>query len=222
MQIEFITSKDGSHTLYLPHLKETYHSLHGAIVESKYVFIDAGLSKIAEKKEGIKVLEVGFGTGLNALLTLMLSIRESKKIYYKTLEPFPLQKEIYEKLNYLDLLNRHNLREDFFKMHEAGDGETISLNENFIFSRYKATLENFSPSGISADVVYYDAFAPSKQPEVWSLDNLKKIRGMMNPGSILVTYCASGQFKRDLKEAGFNVEVLPGPPGKKEMTRGTI
>jgi len=221
MQIEFITSKDGSHTLFLPHLNETYHSLHGAICESEYVFIEAGLSRMAEKISEITILEVGFGTGLNALLSLMFSLKKSVKINYHTLEPFPLPKEIYENLNYIDLLKREDLKNSFLKMHQALDGEAVLLTDQFIFYRHLTTLENFSIS-IAPDLVYYDAFAPSKQPEVWALENLKKIKSVLPPGGTLVTYCASGQFKRDLKEAGFTVEVLQGPPGKKEMTRGFV
>lgn len=222
MDIEFLTSKDGSHTLFLPHLNETYHSLHGAIIESQYVYIDAGLVLVGENKNELTVFEVGFGTGLNAVLTLIYSQKESKKINYHTLEPFPLQKDIYEKLNYIELLNRSDLKDSFLKMHEAKDGEAVMINEKFDFCRYKTTLENFSSPGLVADVIYYDAFAPGKQPEVWSLDNIKKVNSLLDKSGLLVTYCASGQFKRDLKEAGFIVEVMQGPPGKKEMTRGKL
>jgi tRNA U34 5-methylaminomethyl-2-thiouridine-forming methyltransferase MnmC len=220
MQIDFITSKDGSHTLFLPHLNETYHSLHGAVKESEYVYVDKGLAVLAEKKDEITVFEIGFGTGLNALLTLIFSLDKSIKINYHTLEPFPLSKEIFTRLNYIELLQKENLREDFYKMHESEGGEIVQVNENFNFCRYRSTLENYTSLNVSPDLIYYDAFAPSKQPEIWSLDNLKKIKSMIIEEGILVTYCASGQFKRDLKEAGFRVEVLQGPPGKNQMTRG--
>lgn len=220
MNIEIITSEDGSHTLFLPHLKETYHSLHGALRESSHVFINSGLALAAETKNEITVLEIGFGTGLNALLCIIFAEATGKKIHYHTLEPHSLGKEIYEKLNYLDLLGRKDLHGVFADMHISEDGAEVNYKNLFFFKRYLSRLENFQPAGISPDVVFYDAFAPSKQPEVWSLENLKKVNSMMPPSGILVTYCASGQFKRDLKEAGFLVEVLPGPPGKKEMTRG--
>lgn len=217
--IEIIESKDGSHTLFLPHLNETYHSLHGAIIESEYVFIKMGLELMAQSKEEIHILEVGFGTGLNALLSYIFSLSFGKKIVYHTLEPFPLPSHIYEKLNYLKLMGKEELRSSFLKMHEAESGKAVQLSGEFTFVRHQSTLENFSPSSLKTDLVYYDAFAPSKQPEVWSLENLIKIKRLMNAQSILVTYCASGQFKRDLKEVGFTVEVLQGPPGKKQMTR---
>lgn len=220
MKIELIVSGDGSHTLFLPELNETYHSHHGALRESLYVFIEKGLEVAAENKNTVTVFEVGFGTGLNALLTLMWA--ENKKIHidYHTLEPYPLSKEITEKLNYLDLLGRKDLEKEFQTMHETEEG-TVQLNGTFAFSRYKSTLENFS-SDLHADVIYYDAFAPNKQPEVWSLENIRKVRSLLSSPGLLVSYCASGQFKRNLKEAGFEVETLPGPPGKKEMTRGKV
>jgi tRNA U34 5-methylaminomethyl-2-thiouridine-forming methyltransferase MnmC len=217
--IEIIESKDGSHTLFLPHLNETYHSLHGAIIESEYVFIKMGLEQIAESREEIHILEVGFGTGLNALLTYIFSMSFGKKIFYHTLEPFPIPAEVYEKLNYIEIIGKEELKSSFLKMHEAEAGIEMQVSNEFSFVRYQSTLENFSPTSLKVDLIYYDAFAPSKQPEVWSLDNLNKIKGLMNENGILVTYCASGQFKRDLKEIGFSVEVLQGPPGKKQMTR---
>lgn len=222
MKIEFRTSKDGSHTLFLPHLNETYHSLHGAIQESMYVFIEKGLSEVAKDKERITVLEIGFGTGLNALLTYLFAHDNSKEINYHTLEPHPLTEEVYKSLNYVELLNAQIFKEAFYQMHVSPDGKEQVIKENFFFSKYRETLENFAPEHLLADVVFFDAFAPSKQPEVWALDNLKKVRKLMKPDGILVTYCAMGQFKRDLKEAGFTVETLQGPPGKKEMTRGTL
>jgi tRNA U34 5-methylaminomethyl-2-thiouridine-forming methyltransferase MnmC len=219
MEIEFITSKDGSHTLFLPHLNETYHSLHGAIIESEYVFIKMGLEIVADKKDEIHIFEVGFGTGLNALLTFFYSQSSGKKIVYHTLEPFPIPARIYENLNYIQLLGREDLKAAFLKMHQCESGKAIELSDNFSFVRYESTLENFSNPALNIDLVYYDAFAPSKQPEVWSKENLTKIKDSMVSSGVLVTYCASGQFKRDLKEIGFVVEVLQGPPGKKEMTR---
>lgn len=222
MLIEFRISKDGSHTLFLPHLNETYHSLHGAIQESLYVFIEAGLAQTDKKDKEIVVLEIGFGTGLNALLTLMYACQENKKISYHTLEPFPLPDEVFEKLNYIDLLDASDFKEDFLAMHEAENGKTLQLRESFSFCRYMTSLEKFTAGDFQADVVYFDAFAPAKQPEVWSLDNLQKVKRLMRNPGIFVTYCASGQFKRDLKQAGFEVETMQGPPGKKEMTRGTL
>jgi tRNA U34 5-methylaminomethyl-2-thiouridine-forming methyltransferase MnmC len=222
LSIQLITSGDGSHTLFLPGLNETYHSLHGAIQESQHVFIEAGLSKIAETKREIIVFEVGFGTGLNALLTLIYALENSLKIFYHTLEPFPLDKNIFDKLNYINLLKKEDLKDDFLTMHTCEEGKPSVLQNIFSFTRYRSTLQDFPQKEINADVVYYDAFAPGKQPDMWSTENFKKIKSLMNSSGLLVTYCASGQFKRDLKEVGFAVETLAGPPGKKEMTRAGL
>jgi tRNA U34 5-methylaminomethyl-2-thiouridine-forming methyltransferase MnmC len=221
MEIKIIESGDGSHTLFLPHLNETYHSHHGALRESQYVFIEKGLDEFIGKKEEITILEVGFGTGLNALLTMIWASEKKIKVNYHTLEPFPLTIEIYEKLNYLSLLHREELTDPFFKMHQLKEQVTYQFNDWFCFTKYYQKLEEFNRS-LKVDLIYYDAFAPNKQPEVWDLKNIKKTFSLLSQQGLLVSYCASGQFKRNLKEAGYIVETLSGPPGKKEMTRGFI
>lgn len=221
MEIKIIESGDGSHTLFLPHLNETYHSHHGALRESQYVFIEKGLDEFIGKKKEIAILEVGFGTGLNALLTMMWAVEKKIKVNYHTLEPFPLPKEIYQKLNYLTLLQKEEMNDSFFKMHELNEKVTYEFNEWFSFTKYYQKLEDFNEP-LNVDLIYYDAFAPNKQPEVWDLMNIKKTYSLLSPQGMLVSYCASGQFKRNLKEAGYIVETLSGPPGKKEMTRGRV
>ncbi|MBX9851161.1 MAG: tRNA (5-methylaminomethyl-2-thiouridine)(34)-methyltransferase MnmD [Cytophagaceae bacterium] len=221
-EIQLIISEDGSHTLFLPHLNETYHSTRGAIAESRYVFIDAGLEKLLADNNEIVVFEVGFGTGLNALLSLMYALEKNIKVYYHTLEPYPLPEEIFSQLNYLELLNRNDLKDAYMSMHKSKNGETLKMNSHFQFTRYQSRLEDFQFENLNADIVYYDAFAPSKQAEIWSVENLKKVKSLLNEKGILVTYCANGQFKRNLKEVGFVVESLAGPLGKKEMTRGIL
>ena len=219
-EIQLIISEDGSHTLFLPHLNETYHSTRGAIAESKYVFIDAGLKNLPEDNREIIVLEIGFGTGLNALLTLIYALEKNIRISYHTLEPFPLPEKIFMQLNYIDLLQRQDLKKAFVAMHQSKSSDSLAINDFFQFARQQQRLEDFQFENLNADIVYYDAFAPSKQAEVWHIENLRKVKSLLNENGILVTYCANGQFKRDLKEAGFRVEVLQGPLGKKEMTRG--
>ncbi|WMJ72658.1 tRNA (5-methylaminomethyl-2-thiouridine)(34)-methyltransferase MnmD [Cytophagaceae bacterium ABcell3] len=220
-KIEIISSKDGSHTLFLPEMNETYHSHHGAIQESEYVFIEKGIAPIAQKQKTLTILEIGFGTGLNALLSFRTAIQEGLTLHYHTLEPYPLIKEVYSNLNYPVIIEEGKYKETFLKLHEAPMNEEIKLSNNFFLNKYNETLENVTLR-IEADVVFYDAFAPAKQPEVWSLSNLEKVKQAMNPKGVLVTYCASGQFRRDLKSLGFVVENLPGPPGKKEMTRAFL
>jgi tRNA U34 5-methylaminomethyl-2-thiouridine-forming methyltransferase MnmC len=219
MEIKIVISEDGSNTLYLPHLNETYHSLHGAVQESEHVFLKQGLMYFAQKSKKMTVLEVGFGTGLNALLTYRLALNEGMQIDYHTIEAFPLPEQIVKQLNYPAIFSAEKLDEFFQYLHSCAWEKDHRLGADFIFHKYLIKLEDFNPPELKADVVFYDAFAPGKQPEMWELDKFEKIYALMNPGGILVSYCASGQFKRNLKAAGFKVESLPGPPGKKEMTR---
>lgn len=215
MSIEIIQSSDGSHTLYNSELKETYHSTHGALQESQHVYIEKGL-KLFPVNAAVNILEVGFGTGLNCLLTL--AARESRNIFYETLEPYPLSKELVRQLNYVDIPLLKTYQEQFVQMHEDPFGEIISLNTDFQFRKLNSQIQDITTTDW-ADLVYFDAFAPSKQPEMWEISVFRKLYNAMKKGGVLVTYCASGQFKRNIKEAGFDIEMLPGPPGKKEMTR---
>jgi len=218
MEIEIIASEDGSHTLFLPALNETYHSLHGAFTESAHIYIKEGLAQLAANNKTIRVLEIGFGTGLNAFLSLQYAKEQNRTIFFETLEPFPLPAEIIHKLNYTELLEDTS-EAWFLKLHEGAWGKEISLTENFSIFKRTQKLEDFEGEG-SYDIVFFDAFGPGKQPDVWGLENIKKCFMLLKEGGLLVTYCAQGQFKRNMKEVGFQVEVLPGPPGKKEMTRG--
>jgi tRNA U34 5-methylaminomethyl-2-thiouridine-forming methyltransferase MnmC len=221
MEIKIVISEDGSNTLYLPHLNETYHSLHGAVQESEHVFLKNGVCHLSSSKKKLTILEVGFGTGLNALLTYRLAMNEGIQIDYHTIEAFPLKDEIVKQLNYPTFFAAEKLDEFFYYLHSCVWNRSHQLSMNFLFHKYLTKLEEFNPADLKADVVFYDAFAPGKQPEMWEPDKFEKIYSFMNPGGVLVSYCASGQFKRNLKAAGFTIEALPGPPGKKEMTRGT-
>jgi len=217
-KIEIIKTEDGSHSLYIPDMKETYHSTHGALRESEYVFIKNGLDLIETGNE-INILEVGFGTGLNTFLTFLESEREALKIFYQTIEPYPLEENIFSALNYPDLI-APDKSSFFYDFHKVPFGEKIQFNKEFVFQKHFQKLELLQMQPEFLDLVYFDAFAPSKQPELWELGNFEKIYGWMKNEGVIVSYCASGQFKRNLKAAGFFVETLPGPPGKKEMTRG--
>lgn len=215
MKIEIITTSDGSHTLYLPHLNETYHSTHGALRESQHIFIEHGLRKVMEGGSSpIRILEVGFGTGLNAWLTAQVEW----PVEYTSLELYPLEETVWSKLNYSD----HSEKELFETLHRAEWNKEVQITENFRMRKISEGLENVDLSGFLFDLVYFDAFAPSKQPEMWTEENFRKIKNQLAPGGILVSYCASGAFKRTLKVLGFEVEALAGPPGKKEMTRASL
>ena len=205
---ELKQTSDGSFTLFIPEVQETYHSTHGAVQESMHVFIENGLK--ACDKEEIRVLEVGLGTGLNAMLTLQ---HATQKIDYCALEPYPLSKEILEELS--------ESKSDQFdmKFHASNVGEWISIQENFSFVRMEIGLEEFS-SEEKFDVIYYDAFGPRVEPGLWTLERMQQCFDLLNDGGIFVTYCAKGEVRRNLQAAGFVVERLAGPPGKREMLRG--
>lgn len=217
--IKIITTHDGSHSLFNSQLNETYHSVHGAIQESKHVFIKNGLNFLVERSWApqISILEMGFGTGLNALLTLQQSFDLNSKIQYTTIEAFALQRNIWSNLNYGELID---VKHYFEMLHNSPWHEWVTISNNFSLLKCNARLEDVSLQQ-TYDLIYFDAFAPSKQHELWQMPILKKVTDCLNPNGVFVTYCAKGQLKRDLKELGLVVETLPGPPGKKEMVRAT-
>lgn len=217
--ISLILSSDGSHTLFNPVLNETYHSKHGALQESVYVYIEHGLLIFKERAK-VNVLEVGFGTGLNALLTWNEAEELKLKVEYHTLEPFPLSNEITSQLNYPALIQEPSSVERFKKMHECAWEEKVVLSEYFTICKYKATLEEKILPLNTFNVCYFDAFAPNRQAEVWAEENFKKVFDSLAEDGILTTYCAQSAFKRTLKAVGFTVESLKGPLYKKEMTWG--
>jgi tRNA U34 5-methylaminomethyl-2-thiouridine-forming methyltransferase MnmC len=217
--ISLILSRDGSHTLFDPVLNETYHSKHGALQESIHVYIENGLI-IFKELEKVKVLEVGFGTGLNALLTWNKAEALKLKVEYHTLEPFPISEEITSQLNYPSLLEDPTSVERFNQLHACAWEEEIELSDYFTIHKYKSTLEEkILPENIF-NVCYFDAFAPNHQDDIWSEFNFKKIHDSLKDGGILTTYCAQAIFKRTLRASGFRVEKRQGPKWKKEMTWG--
>ncbi|MDH5476688.1 MAG: tRNA (5-methylaminomethyl-2-thiouridine)(34)-methyltransferase MnmD [Cyclobacteriaceae bacterium] len=221
-EIRVIETDDGSHSLYVPSLKETYHSTHGAIQESQHVFIRKGIHFYLESHHNseIKILEIGFGTGLNALLTFNELSGSNITTSYDTIEPFPINEAVWSKLNYVEKIETDNTKDIYGQMHSASWETKIELEEGYFFTKLKEKLEDIELQNNYYDLIFFDAFAPNKQPELWQLPQLKKIVNSMKEGGVFVTYCAQGQFKRDLKEAGLTLESLPGPPGKKEMVRG--
>ena len=219
MSLEIITTADGSNSLRNTTLDETYHSVHGAIQESLHVFIENGLmSFIGKLKKEISILEVGFGTGLNALLTLQCARAHRQKVKYTTLEPNPLSEEIWSSLNYSVTLN---CASEYDSLHRSHWQVGTTLDSYFELLKVRTTLQEARLEAGSFDLVYYDAFAPSKQPELWELPMMEKVVATLRPGGVLVTYCAKGQLKRNLRDLQLNVETVPGPPGKKEMVRAS-
>jgi tRNA U34 5-methylaminomethyl-2-thiouridine-forming methyltransferase MnmC len=204
-------SSDGSATLFVPALNEHYHSVHGARNESMHVFIEAGLRIMPHTP--IKILEIGMGTGLNVLLTASNS--DGRHIEYHTIEKYPLREEIFTKLNYSQsddeaiLLNR---------IHTSAWNEKVELSPCFTILKLKSSVTDAAIE-TGYNLVYFDAFAPEKQPEMWQSEIFSKIYNAMAPQGVLVTYCAKGDVRRMLKSIGFEVERIPGPPYKRHMTR---
>lgn len=212
-KVEFVVSEDGSHTLYVPALDEHYHSVHGAINESMHVYIRTGLQVI--EKADISILEVGFGTGLNALLTLAHS--DTCRIRYQTFEKYPLSCDVWQQLNY-KIDGGDALNSSFKRMHECKWETWQNITNNFEIYKSAIDFRDATPC-TGVDLVYFDAFAPDKQLDLWNAEVFSKIFAAMNSGGVLVTYCAKGIVRRMLQEVGFKVERLPGPPPKKEMLR---
>ncbi len=220
-ELQRIVTEDGSHSLYIPSMRETYHSTHGAIRESEHVFIRHGLQEAAEKTSGeIAIFEVGFGTGLNALLTAAWAAANRRTVRMTSIEAYPVEEEIWKSLNYPEQVDDTQASAWWELLHESDWNTEIKIHDNFYLTKVHDKIENFVGKPDSMDVIYFDAFAPGKQAEMWSPDILKKTVTCLKQGGFLVTYCAQGQFKRDLFSLGLDVEPLAGPPGKKEMTRG--
>lgn len=214
--IKVVTTNDGSSSLFREDLNEHYHSVHGALTESMHVFIKAGLKHSANNP--VKIFEMGFGTGLNCFLSW--KEREGRRVDYVTVESFPLSSEIIFSLDFEFLKDQQN-RNLFDTIHEAEWNRTSEIDSGFFLTKLHLPLEKFQ-SEEKFDLIYYDAFAPEKQPELWTQDIFEKMFSILNSKGILVTYCAKGYVKRNMKAAGFNVTALPGPPGKREMTMATL
>ena len=220
MEPSFIITADGSHSLYLKDLDQHYHSIHGAIQEGLHVFIEAGLKYITrQNKSSIHILEIGFGTGLNAFLTFIVAEKLNLEINYSSLEAYPLGKEVISKLNYVECLKEENRRGVFNLIHEVPWEQETVVSKSFTLHKIKNTLQEIVFEN-KYDLIYFDAFGPRVQPEMWTEENFIKLFSALNAGGSLVTYCAKGEVKRTLKKVGFLVEALPGPPGKREMIRG--
>ncbi|MBS1935520.1 MAG: tRNA (5-methylaminomethyl-2-thiouridine)(34)-methyltransferase MnmD [Bacteroidetes bacterium] len=215
---EIILTEDGSHSVALTGTNVSFHSKFGAVNEAMHIFIEAGLRSPLTKSSIVSVFEMGFGTGLNALLTLMEAEKNNTTIYYEAIEKFPLEKEIISSLNYCNQLQRNDLQTSFEKLHDCNWSEEISINSKFIFRKINSGIEGFS-SEKKFDVIYYDAFDPMYQPELWTQTVFGKLFHLLNKNGIFVTYSAKGNVRRALSDAGFAVEKLPGPKGKREITR---
>ncbi|HMP95119.1 MAG TPA: tRNA (5-methylaminomethyl-2-thiouridine)(34)-methyltransferase MnmD, partial [Phnomibacter sp.] len=215
---EITITKDGSHTLEVQDTQDTYHSRFGALQESQHVFIGAGLHPFIKEGQPVRVLEVGFGTGLNAFLTYLEAKEENVHIDYEGIEPAPISEQEYTKRNYPSAAKRHVYADRFIQLHEAPWNKPINMGALFTLTKHQTTVQDFK-SPHQFHVIYFDAFAPASQPELWTTEIFDKMYALTKPGGVLVTYCSKGEVRRSLTAAGFLVEKLPGPAGKREMTR---
>jgi tRNA U34 5-methylaminomethyl-2-thiouridine-forming methyltransferase MnmC len=212
---EIVITEDGSHSIYVQSLDEHYHSVHGAITESQHVFIEAGLKQFRNRH--IQILEMGFGTGLNALLTLAETHESKLSIYYTGIEKYPLESTIIESLNYESIIDP--AWKGMLKLiHDSPWQQEVLIKPEFILKKLQCDMHEMKLAD-EFDLVYFDAFAPEKQPELWTEDLFRQIFLSMRPHSILTTYSSKSMVRRNLKAAGFQVEKIPGPPGKREIVR---
>jgi tRNA U34 5-methylaminomethyl-2-thiouridine-forming methyltransferase MnmC len=211
---EIITTTDGSTTIHLPEWNESYHSKHGAIQEAYHVFIKNGLSLV--NKKNISILEIGFGTGLNAFITYLESKNNNMSIDYVAVEAYPVSVAEALAMNYLKELKANKFEQVYKNMHESNWGEKIYIEDHFSLFKRKQFFEDINDINLF-DLIYFDAFGYRVQPELWSTSIFKKMFDALQNDGILVTYAARGVVKRSMQEVGFRVKKVPGPPGKREM-----
>ncbi len=213
MERKLKVTGDGSHTIYVPELNEHYHSVQGAVAESEHIYISSGFAY--SDRNPVKVLEFGMGTGLNVLLTAQQAAATGRMVYYHAIEKYPLSDKE------LDQLNFSALEPAVFKqIHEAEWGSLVQITETFFLFKEQADFRKSKPVG-PFDVIFLDAFGPEVQPALWSYEMFKRAFELAAPGAVLTTYSSKGQVRRNMREAGFRVEKLPGPKGKREIVRAT-
>lgn len=212
MNPKIIITADNSPTLYLPELDEHYHSINGALQESLHVFINAGLKQLS--KNNINILEVGFGTGLNAVLTFNEILSSNKKVFYHGIEKYPLKDEIINNLSKETLFNS----DVFLNIHNSKWEQEVEILENFTLFKQKVDLKYFIPLK-KYDLIYFDAFSPDKQSELWTENIFFKLYQATKQNGILVTYSSKGIVKQALRKVGYEVKRLKGPSGKRHMVK---
>ena len=217
MQREIQLTSDGSHTISIPEMNVTYHSHHGAIGESMHVYINAGLQPLLDNKSNtcIYIFEMGFGTGLNALLTLQKAHEYKQPIHYTAIELYPLTEKEITQINYGQLLSSENT---FLQLHNCDWEKDIRIDEFFTLKKIKSTLADMIPLD-RINCIYFDAFSPIVQPELWTKEVFEKMYSFLQPGGMLVTYSSKSEIRRNMKAAGFTLTKIPGPWGKREMVR---
>ena len=221
MKREILITADGSTTIHLPDWDEQYHSKNGAIQEAYHVFIEAGLEKVQESKNTeISILEIGFGTGLNAFISFLEAHKKQLKINYVGVEAYPVLTDEVVKLNYVSELHSEEFKTSFEKIHTTSWEEKQQISTHFSLTKRKQFFEDISDEN-EYDLIYFDAFGAKNQPELWTAIIFKKMFLALKSNGVLTTYSAKGSVRRAMQEVGFIVERLPGPIGKREMLRAT-
>ncbi len=218
MDYELRLTDDGSITLYSTKAGDTYHSMFGAIQESQFIFIDNGLlyKSLSSK---VNILEVGFGTGLNALLSFKATVEKQLQVDYTAIEPFPIDIKIIDQLKYKDHFVDEDLKKAFSLFHSKRPGNPVEISNSFIFEFIHDCIQEVSLKQDYYDLVYFDAFGPDAQAEMWTVEIFNKIYSSMKQGALLLTFSAKGLVKRNLRLAGFVVDRIGGPPGKRHILR---
>lgn len=223
MKREIITTADGSSTIFLPEWNEHYHSKHGAIQEAYHVFIKTGFEyfrEVSGSVETISILEIGFGTGLNALITLLEARKDTSVVEYTGVEAYPVSSEEVKNLNYSSLFSGGDSEVIFQKLHSAPWDEKVKINDSFLLHKQKIFFNEIEEVS-TFDLIFFDAFGPRVQPDLWTEEIFAKMYTALKSGGVLVTYSAKGSVRRAMETVGFSVERLPGPPGKREMLRAS-
>ncbi len=219
--MEILKTADGSHTLFSKKFNEAYHSRHGSLQESNHVFIESGLNYFIQHnplQKPISILEIGFGTGLNALLTMLYAEKNNVKIDYRTVEAFPVDIAVVKQLNYTELLGFEYCYGPYHTLHLCKWEEKHQVTPFFAFQKNKGEVQS-SDLGQKHNIIYFDAFAPTHQPDLWTTEVFSKIYYSMSENGILVTYCSKSTAQQAMREAGFFIEKPVGPWGKREMIR---
>jgi len=215
-----MTTADGSTTIHLPDWNEQYHSKHGAIQEAYHVFIKKGLSHIPVTSKPLHILEIGFGTGLNALITCLEAKKQNREIDYCGVEGFPVSQEEILQLNYANALDNASAEAYFKRIHENRWEEKFIVHNNFQLTKQEKMFDKIENKD-EFHLIYFDAFGARVQPELWEMPIFEKMHTALKKNGVLVTYSAKGSVRRAMQEVGFDVERLEGPPGKREMLRAT-
>ena len=219
MERKIVRTADGSKTIQLTDWNEQYHSLHGAVQEAYHVFIEAGLRQFSNRE--LSILEVGFGTGLNALITLLEAPSLGLKLHYIALETAPVSEAEWRELGYGSALDTTGAALWYEALHGCPWEEPFTLRDGFTLTKNNTDLRQFVAPAPAYDLIYFDAFGARVQPDLWTEDIFSSMFSALRPGGILVTYSAKGSVRRAMEAVGFRTERLPGPPGKREMLRAS-